>query len=128
MTEEQICEKLQQVLKPGRYRHTLGVADTAERMATVWHVSPAQARLDGLLHDCGKEAGDALSHGPIGARLACTDYGVTDEEILSAIACHLTLLKILKDTLDYLKASGKEIDTRSLDTYHYYLHKHNSEN
>ena len=40
----------------------------------------------------------------------------------------LTLLKILKDTLDYLKASGKEIDTRSLDTYHYYLHKHNSEN
>ena len=82
MTEEQICEKLQQVLKPGRYRHTLGVADTAERMATVWHVSPAQARLAGLLHDCGKEAGDALSHGPIGARLACTDYGVTDEEIL----------------------------------------------
>ena len=72
MTEEQICEKLQQVLKPGRYRHTLGVADTAERMATVWHVSPAQARLAGLLHDCGKEAGDALSHGPIGARLACT--------------------------------------------------------
>lgn len=67
MTEEQICEKLQQVLKPGRYRHTLGVADTAERMATVWHVSPAQARLAGLLHDCGKEAGDALSHGPIGA-------------------------------------------------------------
>ena len=170
MTEEQICEKLQQVLKPGRYRHTLGVADTAERMATVWHVSPAQARLAGLLHDCGKEAGDALSHGPIGARLACTDYGITDEEILSAIACHptgkphmstldkiifiaeyiepgrdqaphldelrklayedldLTLLKILKDTLDYLKASGKEIDTRSLDTYHYYLHKHNSEN
>ena len=90
MTEEQICEKLQQVLKPGRYRHTLGVADTAERMATVWHVSPAQARLAGLLHDCGKEAGDALSHGPIGARLACTDYGVTDEEILSAIACHTT--------------------------------------
>lgn len=90
MTEEQICEKLQQVLKPGRYRHTLGVADTAERMATVWHVSPAQARLAGLLHDCGKEAGDALSHGPIGARLACTDYGVTDKEILSAIACHTT--------------------------------------
>ena len=54
MTEEQICEKLQQVLKPGRYRHTLGVADTAERMATVWHVSPAQARLAGLLHDWDK--------------------------------------------------------------------------
>ena len=169
MTEQQICDKLQTVLKPGRYRHTLGVADTAQRLAAAWNISTDKARLAGLLHDCGKEAGDALSHGPIGAKLARTEYGVEDEEILSAIACHTTgkpdmstldkiifiadyiepgrdqaphldelrtlayqdldrtLLRILEDTFDYLKASGKDIDSRSLDTYHYYLHSYNCE-
>lgn len=90
MNEQQILEKLKTVLKPSRYQHTLGVAETAEALAERWHVPKEKARLAGILHDCGKEAGDALSHGPIGAELAQKVYGVEDNEILSAISCHTT--------------------------------------
>ena len=90
MTEQEICSKLKTVLKPKRYQHTLGVAETAVRLAEYYGASVQKARLAGLLHDCGKEASDALGHAEVGAQLAETVYGVTDPEILSAIRCHTT--------------------------------------
>ena len=67
------------------------MAETAEKLAKAYGtVDPARARLAGILHDCGKNAGDALSHGPIGAVIAREEYGITDPEILSAIRWHTT--------------------------------------
>lgn len=90
MSEREICEQLQRTLKPGRYRHTLGVAETAARLAEAYGADPKRARLAGLLHDCGKEAGDALGHAAAGAALAEQKYGVTDPEVLAAVRYHTT--------------------------------------
>lgn len=90
LTENEISRKLRQVLKPSRFRHTLGVTDTAVLLAACYDVPTEKARLAGLLHDCGKEAASALEHGPVGAQLARDIYGVEDEDILSAIRCHTT--------------------------------------
>lgn len=90
-SEEEILESLTHRLKPSRYRHTLGVAETAEKLAAHYGtVDPARARLAGVLHDCGKNEGTALTHGPIGAVIAREEYGITDEEILTAICWHTT--------------------------------------
>lgn len=109
MTTEEMCERLQQTLKPGRYRHTLRVADTAVSLAENYGYPADRAFLAGLLHDCGKSDGDALTHAGIGARLARDVYGVDDPEILSAIACHttgrpeMTLLEKIIFTADYIE-------------------------
>ena len=90
LTESEISKKLRQILKPSRYRHTLGVMDTAVLLSACYGVSAEKARLAGLLHDCAKESASALEHGPVGARLAKEVYGVEDEEVLSAIFYHTT--------------------------------------
>ncbi|WP_434309002.1 bis(5'-nucleosyl)-tetraphosphatase (symmetrical) YqeK [Hominifimenecus sp. rT4P-3] len=120
MNEQEICQKLQHVLKPERYQHTLGVADTAVCLAKVYGASPIQARLAGLLHDCGKEAGDALGHAAAGAWLAETEYGITDSEILSAIRFHTTgkpamsLLEKIIFVADYIEP-GRDRAPRLLE-------------
>lgn len=43
-----------EVAKPGRYRHSLSVAHTAEQMALAYGVDPLQARVAGILHDWDK--------------------------------------------------------------------------
>ena len=110
MTWREIDERLRTDLKPNRYRHTLGVAETAERLAPRWGVEPMRARLAGLLHDCAKsmdpaamaarvrsEVADAdgqelampkVLHAPAGMLLAREVYGVRDPSILSAIRKH----------------------------------------
>ena len=91
LSEEQIHTKLQSMIKPSRYQHTLGVVDTAVKLAEHYGTVPInKARMAALLHDCGKSIGDALSHAGIGAELAANEFGVKDKEILSAIACHTT--------------------------------------
>lgn len=88
---EEIQESLKKRLKPSRYRHTLGVMETAEKLARHYGtVDPERARLAGLLHDCGKNEGSALTHGPVGAEIAREEYGVKDEDILNAIRWHTT--------------------------------------
>lgn len=120
MNEQEICQKLQNVLKPERYQHTLGVADTAVHLAKAYGISSFQARLAGLLHDCGKEAGDALGHAAAGAWLAETEYGITDSEILSAIRFHTTgkpamsLLEKIIFVADYIEP-GRDRAPRLLE-------------
>ena len=111
-----LLDSLAATLRPGRYLHTLRVAQTAAALAFCHGEDPAgdssRAELAGMLHDCGKyytgaemlalcrEYGIALSdtekrntaliHGKLGAYLARERYGVRDEEICSAIAYHTT--------------------------------------
>ena len=110
VSEEELLERLKGQITQKRYAHTLGVAETAERLAGRFGIEPARARLAGLLHDCAKsesmqrmremieEAGvetDAVEwesefvlHAPAGAARARLEYGVRDGEILSAIRWH----------------------------------------
>lgn len=99
--------ELQKALSRERYRHTLGVEQTAVTLAERYGEDPEAARVAALLHDCarcldsaemrrlvGERAGEsalrALMHAPAGAQLARQKYGVEDERILSAIRWHTT--------------------------------------
>lgn len=95
-----------------RYQHTLNVKKMAVKLAKRYGADPDQAALAALLHDTAKEmpiaemlalmrrypelAGDAENrptpvwHGVCAAILARTEWGVTDEAVLSAVACHTT--------------------------------------
>jgi nicotinate-nucleotide adenylyltransferase len=107
-----ITEDLRKSLKTSRFEHTLGVAGTAKKMAEIFHVNPNKAYLAGILHDCAKNLENTellnlckenkipvtesemespyLLHGKVGAYIANTKYGITDEEVLSAVIWHTT--------------------------------------
>ena len=108
--EKEIKESLKKNLDEKRFIHSLGVADEARRLARLYGVDKNKAYIAGLLHDCAKgiktdkqiETCDAMNveidewtrkcppvvHGFLGAEIAKTEYGVTDDEILSAIKYH----------------------------------------
>jgi predicted HD superfamily hydrolase involved in NAD metabolism len=99
-------------LSDKRYVHTLRVAETAERLATLHALDPEKARLAGLLHDTAREIGKEellrvaeedglpvgdfererpiLLHGPVAAELAREDLEVEDGEVLDAVRAHTT--------------------------------------
>ena len=52
---ETIKQKLQQILSERRYRHSLGVADEAKKLALHYGADTEKAYLAGLVHDCAKE-------------------------------------------------------------------------
>lgn len=111
-TIEEIQEKLQKVLKKKRYQHTLGVRFTAQAMAMRFGEDVSKAGYAGVLHDCAKYLSDedmlsecrkrkifcseaekiqpSLLHAKLGACFAKEIYGVTDEQIISAIRWHTT--------------------------------------
>ena len=108
--EEQILERLKGMLTLHRFTHTLGVANTAQRLAPDCGVDPLRARLAGLLHDCAKSMPveemrelvvrnlpdideeeldtQAILHAPAGMVMARDVFGVRDKSILSAIRKH----------------------------------------
>jgi predicted HD superfamily hydrolase involved in NAD metabolism len=96
-------------LSPKRFKHTLGVAETAEELAHATGVCVEKARVAALLHDYARElspetlkglAREAnlddqfslnqpeLLHASVGAFLVQRELGVTDQEILDAIISH----------------------------------------
>lgn len=121
MTIEQIQDKLKGVLSPKRFKHSLGVMETAVKLAERYGADKRKAELAGLLHDCAREMKvedilkvcrennievdnisarqPKLLHGPAGSVIAREEYGIEDEEILSAIYCHTTGRKEMS-TLD----------------------------
>lgn len=112
MTSEEITKILSAELKPKRFRHTLGVMDTAREMAEIFGADVNLAARAGLMHDNAKalslecmcqiadEAGlvltpeeresAALMHAPVGAYLAKARFGENDERVLNAIRYHTT--------------------------------------
>ncbi len=97
-------------LSDKRYQHTLNVKKMAVKLAKRYDVNEEKAALAALLHDSAKEiskdemkelmakypqyadGGESrpspVWHGVCAAILARTEWGVTDEAVLSAIACH----------------------------------------
>lgn len=105
-------KKLKHEMDDGRYQHTLGVMYTCAALAMRYEYDLQKAQLAGLLHDCAKcipngkklklcekhhiqitdveRRNPFLLHAKLGAFLARHDYGISDEEILSAILNHTT--------------------------------------
>lgn len=105
-------EEVRARLDGPRFRHTLGVVETAELLARRFGADPAKARAAALLHDIARgfdrehslkkaeEFGIVLSdferrawvliHAPLGAELARREFGVSDPEVLDAIRYHTT--------------------------------------
>lgn len=130
-TFEAIQSDLQQVLKPSRFVHTLGVIKTAEALAIKHGCDVVKARMAALLHDCAKcideqeqieicqkygvvltEAelsNHALIHAKCGVVIAKEKYGITDTDILHAICYHttgcinMTLLDKIVYIADYIE-------------------------
>lgn len=93
-----------------RFEHTIGVTREAAELAVIHGQSERRAALAGLLHDCAKRmpfeemlalardnaltydpemlSAPSALHGIVGAYIARRDFGVTDEEMLSAIRWH----------------------------------------
>jgi len=110
MTLREINDKLKSSLKPSRYRHSVSVAKTAERLADIYGADKEKAYLAGLVHDCAKnypmeelfsmakefsleideisKSSWGLVHGYVGAQVAKRDYEIDDSEIYDAIYYH----------------------------------------
>lgn len=127
----EIRKHLKKKLNPMRYEHTLGVSYTCMALAMRYSANLDQAEMAGLLHDCAKRYDDAtiickcqehgieltegelrapaVIHAKLGAWMAEHKYGITDPEVLSAIACHTTgkpamsLLEKILYVADYIE-------------------------
>ena len=110
MNQKQAKELVRSRLSDKRYEHTLNVKKMAVKLAKRYGVDEDKAALAALLHDSAKEISKdemrelmrqypqyaeggeerpaSVWHGICAAILARTQWGVEDEAILSAIACH----------------------------------------
>ena len=117
--------------------HSLGVSDTAACLAMKYGYDVKAAHLAGLLHDCAKGLSEdelfltvqkaqmeispverdnpELLHAKAGSVVAKREYGITDEEILSAICYHttgrpgMTLLEKMIFIADYIEPNRVDI-------------------
>ena len=109
---ERLDNEMQKELKPGRYIHTVGVANMAYSLAVRWNYPPVTAQVAGLLHDCAKCITDEkrlsvceknhipvtdierkyphLLHGKVGAHYCKSKYNIYDEQVAHAISVHTT--------------------------------------
>jgi len=133
--------KLSSSLKPGRFAHSLSVAWMSRRLARIHGIDSLKAEQAGLLHDCAKclpldemqqiavahtltddqeiLASGALLHSIVGSWVAREDYGMTDPDVLEAIAYHntgfpgmtrLDMCVCLSDSIEPLRESYPHLD------------------
>lgn len=110
--DEQFIEIIRGRLTPARFRHSLAVAEEAERLARKYGADPAKARTAGILHDILKDAGEdaqlqifqdfailldnverqapKLWHAHAGAVFIEKVLGVEDGDIVTAVRYHTT--------------------------------------
>lgn len=102
-------EWLKANLNNERYEHSLGTAECAEVLAEKYGLDSSKAYFCGLIHDCakcfpneelksvilncndlceGEITNPKTFHAPAGAILAQKEFGIADQEILSAIRWH----------------------------------------
>lgn len=111
-SEENLRERVENILGPQRYSHTLGVAETARKLAEEYNLDTDSAYKAGLLHDICKGLSTAemkewlkdstwsldlweeeipqLQHAPASAARAEREFAVDDLKILEAIRYHST--------------------------------------
>lgn len=133
--------KLSASLKPGRFAHSLSVAWMSRRLARIHGIDSLKAEQAGLLHDCAKSipleemrrialehsltddremlSSGALLHSIVGSRIALDEYGMTDPDVLEAIAYHntgypgmtrLDMCVCLSDSIEPLRESYPRLE------------------
>lgn len=134
-----ICTSLEYInnwlkanLTKERYEHSLGTAECAKELASRFGLDEEKAYFTGLIHDCAKclpaeEMQEILQktdlidgelcnpkthHAPAGAYVAQKEFGVDDEEILSAIRWH-TLGKVNMTLFEKIIFLADKIETRT---------------
>jgi predicted HD superfamily hydrolase involved in NAD metabolism len=135
MTLQEMKKKLEETLSFKRFKHSIGVMDTAVKLAKKYDEDKEKAAIAGILHDCARHIEGQkvfelckrygievnyitslqpqLLHGPIGAALARDVYGVEDEDVIRAIDCHttgkenMTLLDKIVFIADYIEPGRK---------------------
>ncbi|MCI2803043.1 bis(5'-nucleosyl)-tetraphosphatase (symmetrical) YqeK [Staphylococcus pettenkoferi] len=111
MNKSEAIELIKEKLPDKRYQHSLRVADTAVKLARIYEGDVDKAEMAGILHDYCKyddlgymyqivrqhdldpnllSFGGEILHGPVCAALMKSEYDITDDEILTAIAYHTT--------------------------------------
>jgi predicted HD superfamily hydrolase involved in NAD metabolism len=111
---EECIARLEQVLTPARFRHSLGVMQVMGELAPVYGLDMDLSERAGLLHDAAKDFGpdeqeravqqagivirepaeldyNLYMHGPISALVAEATYGVRDRLVLNAIRTHTAM-------------------------------------
>jgi len=105
-----IKKRVAKILDTERYEHSLRVADFAKELAGIYNVDREKAEIAALLHDVSRfmdrpqmlkeakklnfnispmeEIEPKLLHAPLSANIAKNEFGIVDEEILSAIKLH----------------------------------------
>lgn len=111
MEREQYLAAIKPRMPEKRYIHTIGVMETAIQLAEHYGEDAKKAETVAILHDIAKYAdidwmeqivreqnldqrllgwGSELLHGPVGAYIAESEFGITDEDMLNAIRFHTT--------------------------------------
>ncbi|MCY7793174.1 bis(5'-nucleosyl)-tetraphosphatase (symmetrical) YqeK [Bacillus haynesii] len=130
MKREEALACVQEQLTEQRYIHTVGVMETAVKLAERFGADVKKAETAAIFHDYAKfrpkeemkqiilDGGGPLEvldfhhelwHAPAGAALVKTEVGITDEDILSAIRFHtsgrqnMTLLEKVIYVADYIE-------------------------
>lgn len=135
--KEDILNWMKNNLSSKRYKHCLGTAECAENLAKQFGLNPQKAYVAGLLHDCAKcfdnekliqiiknnlqiDENELMNyktlHAPVSAYCANNDFGICDDEILSAIRWHTLGNKNMSnfDKIIFL-ADKIEPQTRDID-------------
>ena len=109
---DEIQHRVSQWMGKKRFKHTLGVVESATQLAKLYKVDVEKARLAALLHDCAKEmplkdmqalveaskyeaddellANGNLLHGLAGMIRAEKEFSIIDLDVLEAIRVHTT--------------------------------------
>lgn len=130
MNRNEALQLVKAQLTEKRYVHTLGVAESAVELAERYGADVKKAELAAIFHDYAKfrpkeemkqiimeqnitkdllEYHSELWHAPVGAYLVEQEAGITDQEILDAIAYHtsgrigMTLLDKVVYLADYIE-------------------------
>lgn len=111
MNRDELLNAIRTRMPEKRYVHTLGVMDTAIRLAGIYGESTKDAEIAAILHDIVKFADrdwmkqtiidqqmdpnlllfhHELWHAPVGAYIAQHEFGVTNQSVLDAIRYHTT--------------------------------------
>lgn len=112
MNTKQRIEELEKNLSKKRFEHSLGVMETAVKLADYYKANISDAETAGLLHDCARDirgnllfqtckkyninfdyitrAQPELLHGILGVYIAKDKYEVTSNSILDPIRWHTT--------------------------------------
>ncbi|WP_048600362.1 bis(5'-nucleosyl)-tetraphosphatase (symmetrical) YqeK [Rubeoparvulum massiliense] len=134
---EELLSKTQAQMNEHRFRHTLGVRDTAVQLAQRFRISSGQAAIAGILHDYCKywsrermeavilsstttpqsilDEPLALWHSHVAADILPEECGIEDEEVLQAIRYHttghpgMTPLEMVIFLADYIEP-GRDFD------------------